>query len=157
MSKQLLHNEATRVFDELKLVGFRVQCSGEQYINEIPKASIRLNERISEIKYVTKPSLQFGAFVVDSCSKEDGYWVCVEVQKYEDIPDDMVSLTIPSQRYAVLRYKGPNYRIKDTYTNLHQWIEQNKYKRLKDKWHLEIFYSFRDTENVDVELLDTIE
>ncbi|WP_449442969.1 hypothetical protein [Ureibacillus acetophenoni] len=29
-------------------------------------------------------------------AEEDGYWVCVEVKEYEDIPSDMVTLTVPS-------------------------------------------------------------
>ncbi|MGE6257267.1 GyrI-like domain-containing protein [Heyndrickxia sporothermodurans] len=144
--------------DGLKLVGFRVLCSGDQYIVEIPKASLLLSERMSEIKQVINPLQQFGAFVVDNESDdEDGYWVCVEVKEYEDIPTDMVTLTIPPQRYAVLRHKGANSKIIDSYSNLHMWIEKNKYVRHKNKWHLEKFYSWKDIGNLDVELLDTIE
>ena len=143
--------------DELKLVGFRVLCSGEKYIVEIPKASFRLRERISEIKQVVNPLQLFGAFVVENETVDkDGYWVCVEVKEYEDIPSDMVTLTIPSQRYAVTRHKGDNNKIMNTYDELHKWIEDNDYIRLKDKWHLEKFYSWKDVKNVDVELFDTI-
>ncbi|MBT2704475.1 GyrI-like domain-containing protein [Chryseobacterium sp. ISL-80] len=60
-----------------------------------------------------------GDFVVDNRSdEEDGYWVCVEVSDYEDIPGNMVNLTIPAQRYAVIRYKGSNEKIRDTYSEL---------------------------------------
>ena len=130
--------------DELKLVGFRVLCSGEEYIVEIPKASFRLSERISEIKQVVNPLQQYGAFVVENETVDkDGYWVCVEVKEYEDISSDMVTLTIPSQRYAVTRHKGDNNKIMNTYDELH-------------KWHLEKFFSWKDVKNVDVELFDTI-
>lgn len=37
------------------------------------------------------------------------------------------------------------------------WIETNKYQRLKNKCHLEIFHSWEDSEKLDVELLDTNE
>ena len=143
--------------DELKLVGFRVLCSGEEYIVEIPKASFRLSERISEIKRVVNPLQQYGAFVVENETVDkDGYWVCVEVKEHEDIPSDMVTLTIPSQRYAVTRHKGDNNKIMNTYSELHKWIDDNNYIRLKDKWHLEKFHSWKDVEDVDVELFDTI-
>ena len=143
--------------DELKLVGFRVLCSGEEYIVEIPKASFRLSERISEIKQVVNPLQQCGAFVVENETVDkDGYWVCVEVKEHEDISSDMVTLTIPSQRYAVTRHKGDNNKIMNTYDELHKWIDDNNYIRLKDKWHLEKFYSWKDVKNVDVELFDTI-
>lgn len=143
---------------ELRLVGFRVLCSGDQYIEEIPKASLQLSKRIREIKHVLDPFHQYGAFVVDQESEDvDGYWVGVEVTEYEDIPADMVTLTIPPQRYAVLRHKGANSKIRDSYNNLHMWIEKNKYTRLKNKWHLEKYYSWEVAENIDVELLDTID
>ncbi|MHC0038852.1 GyrI-like domain-containing protein [Pseudoneobacillus sp. C159] len=158
MTETTLQNKTIKVLDEIKLIGFRVLCPGDQYIIEIPKASLKLSERISEIKHVINPSLQFGAFVVEnSTDDEDGYWVCVEVKEYEDIPSDMVTLTVPPQRYAVSRYKGANYKIMDAYNDLHLWIEKNKYRRLKDKWHLEKIYSWKDTENVDIDLLDTIQ
>ncbi|WP_255505284.1 GyrI-like domain-containing protein [Lysinibacillus sphaericus] len=62
------------------------------------------------MKHVENSSQQVGAFVVDH-DFEDGYWVCVEVKKYEHIPDDMVTLTIPSQKYAALEHKGADCKI----------------------------------------------
>jgi predicted transcriptional regulator YdeE len=142
---------------EIKLVGIRVLCGGDEYLEEIPKASRQLSERIDEISNVVDRSLQHGAFVVDNSSeREDGYWVCVEVSDYEDIPANMVTLTIPSQRYAVLRHKGSNYKIREAYCDLHQWIEGNGYKRVTDNWHLEVFHNWSDSQNIDVELMDTI-
>ncbi|QOR68932.1 GyrI-like domain-containing protein [Cytobacillus suaedae] len=143
--------------DQIKLVGFRVLCPGDQYIVEIPKASLRLQEHLGEIKQVVNLFIQYGAFVVEpETHEEDGYWVCVEVQEYEEIPPNMVTLTIPSQRYAVTRHIGDNYQIMDSYNHLHKWINENNYKRLKEKWHLEKYNSWVDTEKVDVELFDTI-
>ncbi|MBE4909842.1 GyrI-like domain-containing protein [Bacillus luteolus] len=143
--------------NQLKLVGFRVLCAGDQYIVEIPKASKCLQESISEIKQVVNPLIQYGAFVVEpETHEENGYWVCVEVQEYDEIPSNMVTLTIPSQRYAVTRHIGANYQIMDSYSQLHEWINENNYSRLKEKWHLEKFYSWTNTEKVEVELFDTI-
>jgi predicted transcriptional regulator YdeE len=153
-----MQNKTIKELDELRLVGFRVLCSGNQYLVEIPRASLRLSERISEIKQVVNPFEQFGAFVVENeTADEDGYWVCVEVKEYEDIPTDMVTLTIPPQTYAVMRHKGSNNKIMDAYIDLHKWIEDNNYVRLKNKWHIERFFDWKDTEKVDVELFDTIE
>ena len=143
---------------ELKLVGIRVLCAADQYIVQIPKASLELSERISEIKHVINPMQQVGAFVVENDTDEqDGYFICVEVQEYENIPTDMVALTIPSQKYAVLRHKGDNEKIIDSYHQLHKWIDENNFVRQKDKWHLEIFHSWVNSKNIDVELLDTID
>jgi predicted transcriptional regulator YdeE len=88
-----------------KLVGLRVVCDGDQYLNEIPKTSVVLRERLQQIREVVKPERMVGAFIVGDCSdKEDGYWVCVEVQEYSEIPDGMVTLTIPAQKYAVIKH-----------------------------------------------------
>ncbi|WP_409291227.1 GyrI-like domain-containing protein [Peribacillus sp. SCS-37] len=143
--------------DDLKLVGFRILCSGDKYSEEIPKASRKLSERINEIKQAVNPLLQYGAFVVENDrAEEDGYWISVEVKEYKDIPADMVTLTVPSQKYAVSRHKGANHQIMNSYEELHKWINENNYIRLKEKWHLEKFYSWNDTQNLDVDLLDTI-
>jgi len=142
---------------EMKLVGFRVLCPGDQYIVEIPKASKVLSERTGEIANVVNPSFQYGAFVVEhSSNEEDGYWVCVEVSEFEGIPEGMVSLTIPGQMYALLRHIGANDEIRQAYTELHQWIEANGYRRLPEKWHLEAFHKWSDPANIDVELMDTV-
>ncbi|WP_346988429.1 hypothetical protein WMZ06_24390 [Bacillus sp. SW7] len=74
MSEQLLQNVAVKELDEMKLVGFRVLCPGDQFIKEIPKTSMLLNKCINEIKHVMNPSIQVGAFVVNECSNEkEGY------------------------------------------------------------------------------------
>jgi predicted transcriptional regulator YdeE len=142
-----------------KLVGLRVVCDGDQYVNEIPKASDVLRERLNQIRNVVNPERMVGAFVVGDCSdEEDGYWVCVEVQEYCEIPNGMVTLTIPAQRYAVIKHTGPNYEIRKTYEILHKWIEENEYERILSSWHLEISDMSRDgAKNViEIELYDTI-
>lgn len=158
MGKPIGMGKTVRELGEMKLVGVRVLCPGDQFLSEIPKASHMLSKRINEIKHVVHPLLQFGAFVVENQSaEEDGYWVCVEVNEYDDIPSDLVTLTVPPQRYAVSRHKGANDQIMNWYEELHAWIDDNNYSRRKEKWHLEKFYSWHDPENVELELFDTIE
>jgi predicted transcriptional regulator YdeE len=157
MKLQLLQNISVKEVRELKLVGFRVLCQGDQYKDEIPKAAKILENRTTEIKHLLNKGIQFGAFFVDSKrEEEDGYWVCVEVEKFEDIPKDMVTITIPGQRYATANFQGSNQQIFEAYDELHQWAEDNSYKRLKNTWHIEIFQSWEDSNNLKVELLDTI-
>jgi len=69
----------------------------------------------------------------------------------------MVTLTVPAQRYASAKYEGANTGIFNAYGELHSWAEEQGYKRLKDKWHVEIFKYWEDPNNLVVELLDTIE
>ncbi|WP_404431464.1 GyrI-like domain-containing protein [Sutcliffiella horikoshii] len=144
--------------EELKLTGFRVLCAGEEYAAEIPKASKLLESRLSEIKNVKNRDIQFGAFIVDTNSEEeDGYWVAVEVEGFEDIPEGMVTLTVPAQRYVSVKYEVANTGIFNAYDELHSWAAEQGYKRLKDKWHVEIFEAWDDPNNLVVELFDTIE
>ncbi|WP_144512949.1 GyrI-like domain-containing protein [Bacillus sp. FJAT-22090] len=158
MSERFFQLKEVKELGEIKLVGFRVLCPGDEYVNEIPKASIELQKRLHEIQQVINPSLQIGAFVVDnSTEEEDGYWICVEVKEYVDIPEGMVELTVPPQKYGALKHTGSNNMIRNSYNSLHEWIEEKGLKRLKDKWHLEMYSSWEDPNNVDVLLLDTVE
>ncbi|ANX11403.1 transcription activator [Fictibacillus arsenicus] len=146
-----------RQLEELKLVGFRVLCDGDQYINEIPKASLALQDRIMDIKQVISPDQQIGAFIVDATSEtEDGYWVCVQVDKYEDIPEDMISLTVPPQKYAMITHEGSNHDIRNSYERLHEWIMKNNYSRALNKWHIERFLNYENKNQLKVQLFDTI-
>ena len=152
-----IHNPAIEDLEEIKIVGFRVLCEGDQYIDEIPKAAFQLNERIDEIQQVTNLSVQYGAFIIDHYSEaEDGYWIGVEVKEYDNIPEGMASLTIPPQRYAVLKHTGANGKIRDSYASLHNWIKENGFNRELNKWHLERYHSWSNKNHISVDLLDTV-
>ena len=142
----------------IPLVGFRVICEGDQYPVEIPKSAAILKDRTAEIKNLMNEGNQVGAFVVDAPSeKEDGYWVCVQVSEYCDIPEGMIALTIPSQKYATIIHDGPNYEIMNSYETLHQWIAENQLKRATTKWSLEFYQRPENTPaDVLVELCDPI-
>lgn len=124
-----------------RLIGFRVVCEGDQYFHEIPKASVKLRERVNEIEDAVNPEQLIGAYVVGDCTEEqDGYWIGVEVEREDwgKIPPGMVGLEVPAQRYAVIRHRGPNTGIPHTYETLHAWIAAQGYTRNLCAWHLEI-------------------
>ncbi|MGM1048095.1 MAG: GyrI-like domain-containing protein [Bacillota bacterium] len=146
--------------NEKKLVGIRVVCPSDQYVIEIPRASYELKERLNEINDVVSPARLIGAFVVgDFSEEEDGYWVCVEVNEIRKVPEGMVSLVVPKQKYAVKRHKGSNYEIRNTYEKLHKWIEENGLERLQRSWHLEISdeWGYKEMKDIEVDLYDTIQ
>ncbi|MEL3971932.1 GyrI-like domain-containing protein [Rossellomorea oryzaecorticis] len=160
MSKETINQKTIKSLNEIKLVGFRVLCEGEKYIEEIPKAARLLKERSGEIKNVLDLEQQIGSFVVEeSTPDEDGYWIGVQVEEYEDIPEGMVTLNIPSQKYAAIIHHGPNDRIRSSYEELHQWISEQGLKRAIQGWNLEVYQKENNPENpgdVRVELLDSI-
>ncbi|WP_061808870.1 GyrI-like domain-containing protein [Rossellomorea vietnamensis] len=145
---------------EVKLVGVRVLCSGDEYVQEIPKAAMKLQERKGEIQNMLQPERQIGAFIVEESSpEEDGYWIGLQVSEYRDIPVDMTSLTIPSSTYGTILHQGPNHRIRQSYEQLHQWIRENRYTRSTKSWNLEIYQKENrpgDPSDVRVELYDAI-
>ncbi|MBW3112329.1 GyrI-like domain-containing protein [Bacillus sp. MCCB 382] len=141
---------------EVKLVGFRVLCPGEKYVEEIPKAAQRLKERAGEIRNALEPSQQIGAFIVEeSIPEEDGYWIGLQVSEFSDIPADMQTLTIPPHRYATILHQGPNDQIRSSYEELHQWIRDHGFTRSTHSWNLEV-YQNQNPSDVRVELYDAI-
>jgi predicted transcriptional regulator YdeE len=144
---------------EMKLVGLRVVCPGDRYVIEIPKAILVLKERLQEIKRTVSPIRLIGAFIPgDYTEEEDGYWACVEVKEYEDIPEGMTTLTVPAQQYAVIRHIGPNTGTRHTYEKLHAWMAENGLERLLRSWHLEISeqWEIADADQLELHLYDTI-
>ncbi|MGI8316921.1 GyrI-like domain-containing protein [Halobacillus mangrovi] len=138
--------------EKKKLVGFRVVSEDMAgYSKEIPKASMLLDRRKGEIKNLVEPVKLIGAFkVAETFNEDDGYWVCYEVESFEDIPDG-----IPEEKYAVLHFRGHASEIFRVYEHLHQWIDETGYKRSPEKWTLEIYSKW--TENEDhVDLCDPI-
>ncbi|WP_175991468.1 GyrI-like domain-containing protein [Bacillus sp. Marseille-Q1617] len=160
MYKRVINQKTIKSLNEIKLVGFRVLCEGEEYLEEIPKAARLLKERSYEIKNAVHPVRQVGAFVVEEMSKEeDGYWIGVQVEEYQDIPEGMVTLTVPQQTYAAIMHHGPGDQIRSSYEELHRWISEQRKERLNHGWNLEMYQEDNDPENPDdvrVELLDSI-
>ncbi|WP_167859059.1 GyrI-like domain-containing protein [Paenibacillus cymbidii] len=144
---------------EMKLIGIRVVCPGDQYAIEIPKATHRLEARLNEISGIVNPQCFVGAYVVEELTEaDDGYWVCVEVEEFGQIPGGMVALTIPAQKYAMIRHAGPNTSIRNTYETLHRWEAEHGWERLRSAWHLEISHKRYSTDfnEIEIELYDTI-
>ncbi|MGM7701824.1 GyrI-like domain-containing protein [Pseudalkalibacillus sp. Hm43] len=157
MSQEVINEKSVKELGQIKLVGFRVVCADNQYIEEIPKAANELAERINEIKNVMNVDQQIGAFVVEETTPEhEGYWVGVQVSEYQNIPENMTILTIPEQKYATLVHTGPNDLIRESYSHLHQWIEEQGYTRSNTGWNLEISPKQNDPQNLQVELMDSI-
>ncbi|WP_053218610.1 GyrI-like domain-containing protein [Virgibacillus senegalensis] len=97
---------------------------------------------------MVNPVKLIGAFKAGETSKEDdGYWVCYEVHHFEEIPDGMFNQVVLEQKYAVLHFRGHASEIFRVYHHLHQWIEENGYKRVPDKWTLELYSKWTEKED----------
>ncbi|WP_209123582.1 GyrI-like domain-containing protein [Alkalihalobacillus sp. BA299] len=59
--------------------------------------------------------------------------------EYGEIPEGMVPLSVPAQKYAVIEFRGHASQIYHVYPHLHQWVDENGYKRVSERWKLEIY------------------
>ncbi|MBN9653467.1 GyrI-like domain-containing protein [Halobacillus sp. GSS1] len=133
------------------LIGYRVVCDGEDYIMEIPKAAEKLHHRFPEA------DVQIGAFIPGECKEEnDGYWIGVPQSPETAVPDDMESLLIEKQTYAITTYEGSNDRIREAYESLHHWMEWKGYPLELTAWHVEVYHSWQDKEELHMELWETV-
>lgn len=150
-------NTYLKEIGEKKLVGFRVLCNSvEEYKEEIPKAMKALDSRKNEIGHLLEPVKLIGAFKSKETSEEDdGYWVGFDVHEFQTIPDGMVSLIVPAQRYAVLNFNGHGSEIYQSYGDLHKWISKNGYERSPSDWTLEVYSKWSESEAA-AELCDPI-
>ncbi|PYI54623.1 AraC family transcriptional regulator [Paenibacillus flagellatus] len=147
--------------DELKLVGFRVRCEGDQYAAEIPKAAVRLKARLAEIEHAVEPKWMVGAFKpVEDGEEDDGYWLGVRVEQFGEVPAGMTTITVPPQRYALKWHYGPNTEVGKTYERLHRLIREAGLEREPDAWNVEIGKRWGEPMEaggtVELELYETI-
>ncbi|MFZ0475153.1 MAG: AraC family transcriptional regulator, partial [Halobacillus sp.] len=65
---------------------------------------------------IVEPLKLIGAFkAAETSNEDDGYWVYYEVESLEDIPDGMVSLTVPEEKYDVHHFRGHSSEIFNIY------------------------------------------
>lgn len=114
--------------DEFKVVG--IPYYGDNSNGEIPQIWGVFFKRINEIKNIVDPEISYG--VCDPEVSEDGkfhYTVCVEVSSFEDVPEGMVTKTIPGGRYAVFTYNGPIEKISEFYRSIYkEWMPNLEYE-----------------------------
>ncbi|MEN2767904.1 GyrI-like domain-containing protein [Ornithinibacillus xuwenensis] len=151
-------NVVIKELGEVKLIGFRVLCGNKDYQEEIHKAACILQERVKEIKHVMNSGRQVGAYIVeDTVPEKDGYWVCVQVSSFQQVPEDMVTLTVPPQKYVTMMHKGPNTLIGKSYEVIHNWMVIKDLKRASYSWKLELYQANEiNPTDLHVELYDSI-
>ncbi len=53
------------------------------------------------------------------------YYLALEVEDRQSIPDGMELITVPAHTFASLDYKGS--AVHEAYTSLYTWVKQNEY------------------------------
>ncbi|MBT2680111.1 GyrI-like domain-containing protein [Bacillus sp. ISL-35] len=92
-------------------------------------------KRRNEIKHAVEPDNIFG---LSYHNTKDGftYYLALEVEDAQSIPEDMELITVPAYTFASLDYKGS--AVHEAYTRLYTWVKQNEYTlKQSDLEHLE--------------------
>jgi predicted transcriptional regulator YdeE len=137
---------------EMLLVGIHVVCVNEsEYVVAIPRAAFELKQRITEIPNTLNSHLMVGAYKADN-DPDGGYWVCVQVERFGDIPNGMGVVEISPQRYAVKWHYGHRSEVSRAYHELHELIHDAGHQRKPMVWSLEMLRNWGHSEESEIEL-----
>lgn len=106
---------------------------------EIPHLWKEFVKRVDEIPDQMRP----GVFISPCHDRVTDFtcYIGVQVKSAEKIPDGMLALTIPSQRYAVFLHRGPMDTVPSTYQKARAWIQKLGYEKDYSTLSLEVFDS----------------
>lgn len=107
-------------------IGIRVSADWKNLHVEMPGAWNHFKQRLEEI------SNRKNEVMMDlSLSKEgDTYTqlIGVEVEEFEEVPEDMTTVSIPKQAYIYYRHKGDLSGIASSFGKMYDWAEENRIK-----------------------------
>jgi predicted transcriptional regulator YdeE len=117
---------------EVKLVGYSLEAS----LNDIIQSKIvaKLREELSDKSNLIKSRLDEGIYLVQiypHCEWTPDvvyrHIIAIEVSTFEDIPEGMITHSIPSGRYIKFSHEGPESEIGNTYDLINEWLEKNDF------------------------------
>jgi predicted transcriptional regulator YdeE len=117
--------------ETIHLVGIEVVGRIEELQRHVPAAWQRLTERAGEIPHRVENGLFYGVVpdAMHTSSEADvvySYTVGAPVERFgQAIPEGLVTLTIPAQRYAQATVRGGAEVIDETYIALGRWMGEN--------------------------------
>jgi AraC family transcriptional regulator len=122
--------------DEFKIVG--VGWTGPySAAHVIPNLWRDFTNRVYEIKN----KINHNVFV-SPCHDRPTDFTCyigVEVHDFEQVPSGMISLTIPTQKYAHFTFKGPMVNVTDFYVQCFAWLKQEGFEKNHAVHGLELY------------------
>ena len=143
----------------MKIIGLKVTTT--QKNNTIPQLWDKFNQRFKEIKNVVNPYACLGICPYvemenfDENSKFD-YIAGMIVKNFDHIPEEMITIEIPAQKYAVITHKGALSALMNTYQYLHgEWLQNSEYKTAKlpeIEWYDERFEFNSENSELDIYL-----
>lgn len=103
-----------------------------------PRLWLELLRRQEEIPCVNS-SIRLG--LAHNRDKEFTYYVTLEVEHVERIPEDFIQLHIPARKYALFTHYGSLERahVHATYHSIYRWLEKNGYEQDREALIIESF------------------
>lgn len=131
-----------------QIVAIKVVGRHSELSHRVPIAWLDLTNRLDQIPHKVDPTLFYGLFP-ESDQLNDGengvftYWVGTEVSEVGALPEGMVALSLPEQRYVVATVKGPKEAISQAYTNLFGWLKANGQRTDGERLGFELYNTAR--------------
>ncbi|MBP1991922.1 GyrI-like domain-containing protein [Paenibacillus eucommiae] len=126
---------------ELKLVGVEIICPFTSMEVEIPDAWKSMKIRKNEVSDRRNDDILYGMYPQSSDSPDTNkcyYYICVEVNSVQNIPPEMIQITIPPQRYVSYNYRGPIKNFNSAYERVNSFIETQGFEHNLKAFVLEI-------------------
>jgi predicted transcriptional regulator YdeE len=103
-----------------------------------PRLWLELLRRRAEIPYVNS-NIRLG--LAQNRTDDFTYYVTLEVEHFENIPDDFIQMHIPSRTYALFTHYGSLDRehVHSTYYSIYKWLDRNRYEQDKEALNIEHF------------------
>lgn len=103
----------------------------------IRKIQAELKERLDEIEDKVEADVLLGlSYHATEASNGFTHYACVEVTGSSPIPHGMVSVTVPSSRYAVVEHQAGG-NIEESYNEIYTWIQESGLKPSNGLTHFE--------------------
>lgn len=132
-----------REVNKIMIVGLKIKTSLTE--NKEPELWSIFNNRYTEVKKSLNLFLgvfpyikmdNFGDFDPDYCYD---YIAGIAVESFDDIPDGMITHTIPASKYAVFTHKGKLDKLEETYQYIFKKWKQQTDLKIKESDQFELY------------------
>jgi predicted transcriptional regulator YdeE len=132
----------------LFVVGIKVVAAWDYLFTEVPHAWEIFFE-----KYQNISNRIDNKFMDISINKKDNIYtqlLCVQVQEIDFVPDGMIGMNFPAQKYLVNNFKGQFSSIPASFEKMYNWIENNGYT--SDDFKIDYGYFPNETDPIEHKL-----
>ncbi len=126
----------------LTVVGIPVRAAWDELWVEMPRVWKEFMARHAEID--CRVSDRFIDVTLEKDGEQYSQLICVEVSSVGALPDGMISLEIPAQRYIHHQHLGPTPGIAASYGKIYDWARDNNHAA--DEFKIDRGYTSRGDE-----------